>query len=143
MSDDLKPVLARQMEVYAGFLEHTDHHIGRLIDASRRPRDTRRHARLLHRRRQRRLGRGHAERLLQRARHPERGLRARDGRHGLSDRRLRHAARPTPVSDDYSPRDSEFTGRVRWVQLDIDESAESVDHLISPEERLQVAMARQ
>jgi arylsulfatase A-like enzyme len=29
----LKPVLARQMEVYAGFLEHTDHHVGRLIDA--------------------------------------------------------------------------------------------------------------
>ena len=33
MPDALKPVLARQMEVYAGFLEHTDHHIGRLIDA--------------------------------------------------------------------------------------------------------------
>ncbi|GMQ94158.1 MAG: hypothetical protein BMS9Abin12_1642 [Acidimicrobiia bacterium] len=33
MPDDLKPVLARQMEVYAGFLEHTDHHIGRMIDA--------------------------------------------------------------------------------------------------------------
>ena len=31
--DDLKPVLARQMEIYAGFLEHTDHEIGRLIDA--------------------------------------------------------------------------------------------------------------
>src|SRR5206468_963039 len=31
--DDLKPVLSRQMEVYAGFLEHTDHHVGRLIDA--------------------------------------------------------------------------------------------------------------
>ena len=29
---DLKPVLARQMEIYAGFLEHTDHHIGRLLD---------------------------------------------------------------------------------------------------------------
>jgi arylsulfatase len=28
----MKPVLARQMEVYAGFLEHTDHHVGRLID---------------------------------------------------------------------------------------------------------------
>jgi arylsulfatase len=28
----MKPVLAREMEVYAGFLEHTDHHIGRLID---------------------------------------------------------------------------------------------------------------
>ena len=33
MPDALKPVLARQMEVYAGFLEHTDHHVGRLIDA--------------------------------------------------------------------------------------------------------------
>ena len=29
----MKPVLARQMEIYAGFLEHTDHHIGLLIDA--------------------------------------------------------------------------------------------------------------
>jgi arylsulfatase A-like enzyme len=28
----MKRVLARQMEVYAGFLEHTDHHVGRLID---------------------------------------------------------------------------------------------------------------
>jgi arylsulfatase len=33
MPDELKPVLARQMEVYAAFLEHTDHHIGRLVDA--------------------------------------------------------------------------------------------------------------
>src|SRR6185295_14688689 len=31
--DDLKPILARQMEIYAGFLEHTDHHVGRLVDA--------------------------------------------------------------------------------------------------------------
>jgi arylsulfatase A-like enzyme len=29
----LKPVLAREMEVYAGFLEFTDHHVGRLIDS--------------------------------------------------------------------------------------------------------------
>ncbi len=28
----MKPVLAREMEVFAGFLEHTDHHIGRLFD---------------------------------------------------------------------------------------------------------------
>ncbi len=33
MDDALKPVLEREMEVYAGFLEHTDHHVGRLIDA--------------------------------------------------------------------------------------------------------------
>lgn len=33
MPEELKPVLARQMEVYAGFLEHTDRQVGRLIDA--------------------------------------------------------------------------------------------------------------
>jgi arylsulfatase len=33
ISAEMKPVLARQMEVYAAFLEHTDHHVGRLIDA--------------------------------------------------------------------------------------------------------------
>jgi arylsulfatase A-like enzyme len=49
----------------------------------------------------------------------------------------------TPVSDDYGPRDSVFTGKVRWVQIDIDEAAEDVDHLITPEERYRVAMARQ
>ena len=49
----------------------------------------------------------------------------------------------TPVSDDYSAKDSEFTGTVRWVQLDIDAAAEDTDHLIGPEERLRVAMARQ
>ncbi len=33
MADELKPVLARQMEIYAGFLEQTDEEIGRVIDA--------------------------------------------------------------------------------------------------------------
>jgi arylsulfatase A-like enzyme len=32
MPAELKPVLARQMEIYAGFLEQTDHEVGRLID---------------------------------------------------------------------------------------------------------------
>ncbi|MBL9124379.1 MAG: arylsulfatase [Planctomycetaceae bacterium] len=27
-----RPVLARQMEVYAGFLEYTDHHVGQIVD---------------------------------------------------------------------------------------------------------------
>ena len=49
----------------------------------------------------------------------------------------------TPVSNDYDSRDSVFNGRVQWVQIDIDEAAEDVDHLISPEERLRIAMARQ
>ena len=33
MPAELKPVLEREMEMYAGFLEHTDHHVGRVIDA--------------------------------------------------------------------------------------------------------------
>ncbi|GAA5085767.1 arylsulfatase AtsD [Microbacterium yannicii] len=33
MSADLHPVLAREMEVYAGYLEYADHHVGRLIDS--------------------------------------------------------------------------------------------------------------
>jgi len=32
MDDNMKPFLSRQMEVYAGFLEHTDYHVGRVID---------------------------------------------------------------------------------------------------------------
>jgi hypothetical protein len=49
----------------------------------------------------------------------------------------------SPVSDDYTSEESVFTGTVSWVQIDIAEAAEDLDHLISPEERLQVAMARQ
>jgi arylsulfatase len=47
----------------------------------------------------------------------------------------------TPVSDDYGPKTSTFTGRVRWVQIDLD--VDDNDHLITPEERLRIAMARQ
>jgi hypothetical protein len=48
----------------------------------------------------------------------------------------------TPVSDDHGT-DNTFTGRVRWVQIDIDAAAEDLDHLISAEERLRIAMAKQ
>ena len=33
MPAELKPVLARQMEIYAGFMEQTDHEVGRVVDA--------------------------------------------------------------------------------------------------------------
>ena len=33
MADELKPVLAKQMEIYAGFMEQADHEVGRVIDA--------------------------------------------------------------------------------------------------------------
>lgn len=32
MSDGLKPVLAREMEVYAGYLSYADHYVGKLLD---------------------------------------------------------------------------------------------------------------
>ena len=47
----------------------------------------------------------------------------------------------SPVSPDYSPRGNGFSGNVNWVQVDLGEDDQ--DHLISPEERFQVAMARQ
>jgi arylsulfatase A-like enzyme len=49
----------------------------------------------------------------------------------------------TPVSDDLGMRESVFNGRVRWVEIDLGEDAQDVDHLITPEERLKIAMARQ
>lgn len=33
VAEEYKPVLRREMEVYAGFLEYTDHHVGRIFDA--------------------------------------------------------------------------------------------------------------
>jgi arylsulfatase len=49
----------------------------------------------------------------------------------------------TPVSDDHGPKETEFTGRVKWVEIDLGEDADDADHLITAEERLKVAMARQ
>ena len=49
----------------------------------------------------------------------------------------------SPVSPDYGPKDNAFNGTVHWVQIDIDENAEDLDHLITPEERYKVAIARQ
>ena len=109
MPDELKPVLARQMEVYAGFLEHTDHHVGRLVDAL----DD--------------LGvlddtlvyyiigdngasaEGTVNGTLQRDVHLQRRRGARDaGVHGLAHRRLRHAEGLQPLSPS--------AGRTRWTR---------------------------
>jgi arylsulfatase len=48
-----------------------------------------------------------------------------------------------PVSEDYGPRGNAFNGRVKGVQLAIAEAAEDLDHLISPEDAIRMAMARQ
>jgi hypothetical protein len=49
----------------------------------------------------------------------------------------------TPVTDDLGVDELEFNGRVRWVELDLGDDAEDADHLITPDERLKIAMARQ
>ncbi len=47
----------------------------------------------------------------------------------------------TPVTADYDLKGSAFTGTVNWVQIDT--GKEDHDHLIRPEDRLHLAMARQ
>ena len=48
-----------------------------------------------------------------------------------------------PVSQDYGSRGNGFNGTVKGVQLAIGEAAESSDHLVSPEDAIRIAMARQ
>ncbi len=43
---------------------------------------------------------------------------------------------------DYPAR-KKFSGEVNWVEIALDEDAKDADHLISPEERMRVAMAIQ
>jgi len=47
----------------------------------------------------------------------------------------------SPVSPDYGPKGNEFSGKVNWVQIDLEK--DDHDHLISPDERFKIAMARQ
>jgi arylsulfatase A-like enzyme len=49
----------------------------------------------------------------------------------------------SPVSPDYAARGNEFTGHVKGVQLAIAEDAVSLDHLVSPEDAVRIAMSRQ
>jgi len=47
----------------------------------------------------------------------------------------------TMVAEDYTAQTSKFNGKIEWIQLD--QGADDHDHLISPEERLRLAMTRQ
>jgi arylsulfatase len=47
----------------------------------------------------------------------------------------------TPVSSEYTRDTSVFNGKVNWVQIDLGKDVH--DHFITPEERLNLAMARQ
>jgi hypothetical protein len=43
----------------------------------------------------------------------------------------------------YGPHDNAFTGEVSWVQIHFGEDAQDADHMIAPEDRVAVALARQ
>ena len=66
LSADERRLFARQAEVFAAFLDITDHEIGRMIEAVEDIGRARQHADLLHRRRQRHERRGRHERHVQR-----------------------------------------------------------------------------
>ena len=48
-----------------------------------------------------------------------------------------------PVSPDYGPEGNAFNGNVKGVQLSIADDAENADHLVTPEDAIRIAMARQ
>lgn len=47
----------------------------------------------------------------------------------------------SPASPDYGPTGNAFTGRIDWARIDIGD--DSHDHLITAEDRLNTAMAKQ
>jgi arylsulfatase A-like enzyme len=49
----------------------------------------------------------------------------------------------SPVSEDYGSQGNAFNGRVKGVQLAIADDAVSVDHLVSPEDAIRIAMSMQ
>lgn len=48
----------------------------------------------------------------------------------------------SPVTYDY-PATKKFSGEVNWVEIDLGKDSVNLDHLISPEDRLNLAMAHQ
>ena len=89
-------------------MEHTDHHVGRLIDSLARPRRPRGHPRLLRDRRQRRLRRGHRQRHLQRVPSPSTAP-TRWRRPRCWRRRSTSSGPPRPTTTTRS------AGRTRWT----------------------------
>ena len=49
----------------------------------------------------------------------------------------------SPVSEDYTAHNNQFSGEVNWVEIDVDAAALDADHYLIGEERVHVAMALQ
>jgi arylsulfatase len=64
--------------------------------------------------------------------------------HATSRRFVRSFEAGSPVTLDYPSKDRyEFSGQVNWVEFDPGDSTDDQNHLMSAEERLKVAMAKQ
>jgi arylsulfatase len=48
----------------------------------------------------------------------------------------------TPVSEDHGAKHTAYNGTIKWVEIDLGDDPTDTDHLITPEERLRVAIAR-
>jgi len=48
-----------------------------------------------------------------------------------------------PVAEDYGSRGNAFNGEIKGVQLAIADAAENSDHLVTAEDAIRMAMARQ
>ena len=98
MDPKLKPVLEREMEVYAAFMEHTDHHVGRMIDALKDMGVLDDTLDLPDHRRQRRIGGRHAPGRLQRDGQLQRRARDRNARvHDVQARGVRRRGLLRPL----------------------------------------------
>jgi arylsulfatase len=49
----------------------------------------------------------------------------------------------SPVTPEYPARGKDFTGHIRWVQIDVDAAAANPEHQIPIEQRWRIAMATQ
>ena len=49
----------------------------------------------------------------------------------------------SPVDLRLSDADKKFSGEVNWVEIDLGKDAVNLDHLITPEQRLQLAIGTQ
>ncbi len=81
---------------------------------------------------------------------PRHGVLARPGAVRVREVRDAAAALPrvrvldsSPVSSDYTPHTSAFSGEVNWVEVDVGKEVQDADHFFAAEERFHIAMARQ
>jgi hypothetical protein len=125
MPEEIKPVLERQMEVYAGFLEHTDYHVGRLFPGMKRL----------------------SENSVVSIKNKSFAVTAEITE--ATQPMIFSADETTdigedfgmPVTADYPGDTSKFNGRIGLVQIDL--GHDNHDHLIDPEEIIRIAFARQ